>query len=55
MKFGYELAAAMLWLIAAIATMLAVEGTGVFTYTAPVYFVCMVGTVLIVRASRGKA
>lgn len=54
MKFGYELAAAMLWIIAAVATMLAVEGTGIFTYIGPVFFVCMVGTIAVVRLARSS-
>ena len=55
MKFGYELAAALLWVLAIAATMLAVEGTGIFTYVGPVFLVCMVGTIIVVRAARGKA
>ena len=39
----------LLWLIAIIATMLLVADTGAFTFLAPVYAICMIGSVVTVR------
>lgn len=48
----YELAVVLLWIIAVVPTLLIVRQTGLFTYLGPLYFLCMVGTVYIVRNAR---
>lgn len=50
----YELAVLALWLIAVVPTLLLVHQTGVFTYLGPLYFICMVGSVYIVRSAKRK-
>ncbi|MFQ5340928.1 MAG: hypothetical protein ACE5F6_05220 [Anaerolineae bacterium] len=45
----YELATLALWLIAVTTTLVVVRGTGLFTYLGPVLFICMVGSILVVR------
>ncbi len=49
-----ETAVILLWVIASVATALAVEGTGALTYRAPLYFICMVGSVLVVRKAKER-
>jgi hypothetical protein len=49
----FELAVLVLWLIAVVPTLLLVRQTGLFTYLGPLYFICMVGTVYIVRSAKG--
>lgn len=43
-----------LWLIAIVATLVVVKDSGVFTFLGPVYFVCMLGSVVTVRNAVGK-
>ena len=51
----HELAILLLWLLAVVPTLLLLRESGLFTYLGPLYFLCMVGSVYIVRsAKRGK-
>ena len=43
------IAITMLWLIAIAATFFITRDTGLFTYLGPVYFVCMIGSIVIAR------
>ena len=47
----YEFTVLALWAIAIAATLL-VHSTDPFTYLGPVFFVCMVGSILVVRQAR---
>ncbi len=48
----FELAVLGLWLLAVIPTLLLLRESGLFTYLGPLYFVCMVGSVYVVRSAR---
>ena len=48
----HELAVLVLWLIAAVVTLLVVEETGLYTYLGPLYFICMVSSIYVVRAAK---
>ena len=50
----HELAVLGLWLLAVVPTLMMVHQTGVFTYLGPLYFICMVGSVYIVRSAKHK-
>ncbi len=50
----YELAILGLWLLAVVPTLLLIQQTGIFTYLGPLYFICMVGSVYIVRSAKQK-
>lgn len=50
----HELANLALWLLAVISTLLLVHQTDVFTYLGPLYFICMVGSVYLVRSAKRK-
>ncbi len=50
----YELAVLGLWLLAVVPTLVLVHQTGLFTYLGPLYFICMVGSIYIVRSAKGK-
>ncbi len=50
----HELAILALWLIAVVPTLLIVHQSGLFTYLGPLYFLCMVGSVYIVRNAKRK-
>lgn len=50
----YELFVLGLWLLAFVPTYLIFKNSGYFTFLAPLYFVCMLGNVYIVRQTRGK-
>ncbi len=50
----YELAVLGLWLLAVMPTFFLVQQTGLFTYLGPLYFLCMVGSVYIVRSAKKK-
>lgn len=50
----HELAVIGLWLLAVIPTLLMVHDTGLFSYLGPLYFICMVGSVYIVRSAKKK-
>ena len=49
-----ELAVLGLWLLAVVPTLLLVHDSGVFTYLGPLYFICMIGSVYIVRNLKKK-
>lgn len=51
----HELAILGLWAISIVATLLLVEGTAIFTYLAPLYTICTIGSVLTVRSARASA
>lgn len=50
----YEMATLLLWLVAVVPTLILVNQSGVFTYLGPLYFLCMVGSVYIVRSAKRK-
>jgi hypothetical protein len=50
----HELAVLALWLLAVVPTLLLVHQSGVFTYLGPLYFICMVGSVYIVRSAKRR-
>lgn len=50
----YELSVLMLWLVAVVPTYLLFRNASSFTFLAPLYFLCMLGSVLIVRQARRK-
>jgi len=50
----HELAVLGLWLLAVVPTLLLVQQTGLFTYLGPLYFICMVGSVYVVRSAKKK-
>ncbi len=50
----YELSVLGLWLLAVVPTFLLVHQTGLFTYLGPLYFLCMVGSVYIVRSAKNR-
>lgn len=47
-----EIVIVVLWIAAGAATALAIEGTGALFYLAPVFFICVVASVLTVRQVR---
>lgn len=49
-----EWTVAVLWLIALVTTMLLTRDTGSFTFLGPVFAICMIGSVVTVKRSRGK-
>lgn len=51
MTSKYEWATILLWLIALVATLLVVKDTGLFTYLGPVFFVCLLGSIMVVRGA----
>ena len=50
----YEMAILLLWLLAVVPTLLLVRQTGMFTYLGPLYFICMLGSVYIVRIAKRR-
>jgi hypothetical protein len=48
----YELGIIGLWAIAIVATIILTSESKVFTYLGPVYLICMVGSIIILRALR---
>lgn len=50
----HELAVLGLWLLAVVPTLLLVQKTDLFTYLGPLYFLCMVGTVYVVRSAKQR-
>lgn len=50
----HEMAVLLLWLLAVVPTLLLVHQTGVFTYLGPLYFICIVGSVYVVRSAKKK-
>jgi len=47
-----EITILALWLIAIVATLIIVKDASRFTYLAPVYAICMIGSVVTVRRLR---
>lgn len=45
----YQFAILGLWIIAIIATLLIIDEMAVFTYVGPLYAICTIGSVIIVR------
>lgn len=50
----HELAVLGLWLIAVVPTLLLLQPTGLFPYLGPLYFLCMVGSIYVVRSAKKK-
>lgn len=51
----YELTTIALWMIAIVTTLILTRNNGLFTYLGPVFFICLVGSILTVRAAyRGR-
>lgn len=54
----HELAVLGLWLLAVVPTLILLQRTAVsnelYTYLGPLYFICMVGTIYIVRSAKKK-
>jgi len=50
----HELAILLLWLVAVVPTLLLLRESGLFTYLGPLYFICMVGSVYVVRHAKSK-
>ena len=50
----YVVAITLLWTIAIVATVLIVKDTQVLSYLGPVYFICLVGSILTVRSASGR-
>ncbi len=50
----YELSVLGLWLLAVVPTLVLVHQTGLFSYLGPLYFICMVGSIYIVRSAKRK-
>ncbi|HSE66749.1 MAG TPA: hypothetical protein VLB12_07165 [Gemmatimonadales bacterium] len=51
----HELAIVALWAIAILVTILTVKQEGVLTVLLPVYAVCMIGSIVTVRAARSSS
>lgn len=54
MTYKYIWAIVALWVITILATFFIIKDTGLFTYLAPVFFICMVGSIIIVRNAQKK-
>jgi len=52
MSYKYEITILGLWIIAILATLLIVKDNRIFTFLGPVYFVCMLGSVITVNKAR---
>lgn len=52
MKYKYELAVALLWTCAILTTLWLTRGTDSFNYLGPLFFICMSGSIIIVRQAR---
>ncbi len=50
----HELAILGLWLLAVVPTLILMQKTNLFTYLGPLYFLCMVGSIYIVRSAKKK-
>ena len=48
----YELTILVLWLLAVVPTFLLLRNSDMFTYLGPLYFLCMLGSVYVVRSAR---
>jgi hypothetical protein len=54
MKYSHEFATLILWAIAILATFFIVQDQNFLTYLGPLYFVCMVGSIIVVRKARKR-
>jgi len=54
MKYSHEFAILILWAIAILATLFIVQDRNFLTYLGPLYFVCMVGSIVVVRNARKR-
>ena len=52
MNVKHEMAILLLWLVAIVPTLLILRQSGLFTYLGPLYFLCMVGSLFIVRNAK---
>ncbi len=52
MNVKHEMGILLLWLLALVPTLLIIRQTDLFTYLGPLYFLCMVGSVFIVRNAK---
>lgn len=52
MKGIHELVILVLWMVAILATFFIIKDTGKFTYLAPVYTICMIGSLITIRAMK---
>ena len=50
----HDMAVLILWLLAVVPTFLLVHQTGVFTFLGPLYFICIVGSLYVVRSAKKK-
>jgi len=51
----HELSILLLWAIAISVTFLKVDQPGLITILGPVYSICMIGSIIVVRAARSSA
>ncbi len=51
----HELTTALLWAISIVVTFLTVKQEGVLRILGPVYLVCMIGSIVTVRAARASS
>lgn len=51
---SHELLILLLWLLAVVPTLLLMRGSDLFTYLGTLYFICMVGSVYVVRHAKRK-
>jgi hypothetical protein len=49
MNLKYEIATLVLWLISILTTMWFVGDAGIFSFLVPVYFMCMLGSIMVVK------
>ncbi|MBD3288310.1 hypothetical protein GF337_05860 [candidate division KSB1 bacterium] len=52
MKGIHEFVILVLWMIAILATFFIIRDSGKFTYLAPIYTICMIGSLITMRALR---
>ena len=48
----YTLTIIVLWFIAVVATAVLLRGSGLFTYLAPLYAICMIGSIWTVQKAQ---
>jgi len=49
MKYKYEFGTALLWTCAILTTLWITRGTNFFKYLSPLFFICMTGSIIIVK------
>jgi uncharacterized membrane protein len=52
MKYKYEIGMALLWACAILTTLWITRGTDFFNYLGPLFFICMTGSIIIVKLAR---